>query len=139
MTKQSSFVVAIFSMLAAACGGGPTTVDAAGTDAASVDSGASTADAGSVGSCDLRSGAGYCQEYFFSPASLDVYHTNCDTSGGTWADAACPREMAIGGCGRTEAGFGDAANWFYAGGPYADATAVMMVCAGDPAAHFIAP
>jgi hypothetical protein len=135
MTNHRLLLISFFSVLASACGGGGAAVDAATThDAAS-----STSDAGSVGSCDLRSSAGYCQEYYFEAAALDAYHSTCDMNGGTWADAACSRAMAVGGCGHTEAGFGESANWFYSDGPYPDAATVMTACAGDPAAHFIAP
>ena len=133
MLKPALLVSVGLASLTLGCGGGGAST---GVDASQgSDSGSSS----SVGSCDLRSSAGYCQEYAFAATALAAYHTSCTTNGGTWADAACPRASALGGCGRTEAGFGETANWFYAGGPYADANAVMTVCAGDPAAHFIAP
>ena len=130
-------MLCLSAVLSMSCGGGPS----GGTDAGGggTDSGGAATDAGTAGSCDLRASAGYCQEYFFAADALAVYHTSCDTNGGTWADAACPRAMALGGCGRTEMSFGETANWFYVGGPYTTADQVRMVCDADPAAHFIAP
>lgn len=132
MRIRSLLTAGLVSMTLGCGGGGSTGVDAAS-------GGGDTGSSGSVGSCDLRSSAGYCQEYAFDATALAAYQSSCTTGGGTWAATACPRAGAIGACGRTQDGFGEMANWFYTGGPYTDAAAVMTVCAADPAAHFIAP
>lgn len=93
------------------------------------------------GSCDLRglAAAGYCQEYAFDPAALSAYETNCTSSGGTWIAGPCPHAMSLGGCRRTEVGFGDITNWFYEGGPYTTADEIMTLCVADGVSTYVAP
>lgn len=126
------------SFMCVACGGPSGGVDAGGDerDAGGRDAGVETA----IASCDLRTVAMYCQEYDFRADSLAAYETACTDNGGTWADAPCPRASSLGGCRASQAGFGELTNFFYEGGPYADATQVMQLCeGGDPPSTYVAP
>lgn len=89
----------------------------------------------SASSCDLRTSAMYCQEYVsFAASTLAPYKSACT---GTWSDSGCTRAGAVGGC-KTTSSIGDVVNWFYAGGPYADAAAVMAACS-QSSSTFVAP
>jgi hypothetical protein len=94
-------------------------------------------------SCDYRSagvsGALYCQEYVGDATVLAAYKSACgQTSGTVWASVGCPRTGSVGGCTNTTSGI-TITNWFYAGGAYANAAAVMASCSQDGKSTYVAP
>ncbi len=80
----------------------------------------------SKGGCDLRTATpgGYCQDYDKVPA-IDPYKTTCTQGNGTWLDAGCPHDNAIGACTDPQ---GATINWFYVGGVYPDRATYKQAC-----------
>lgn len=91
---------------------------------------------GVQGSCDQRASSGYCQDYVMVPAT-DPYKSICTGSGSrdVWSDGACPRTDSVGGCRDIS---GAVIKWFYRGGSYPDAAAVMAFCKGSNGSY-VAP
>lgn len=108
------------------------------------DSGGGGSTTPNAASCDYRPAAGirptlYCQEYIGDATVQAAYKDSCTSvPGAVWASAGCPRASAVGGCSTTSPGI-TVTTWFYSGGPYADAAAVMSSCKQDPKATYVAP
>jgi hypothetical protein len=94
-------------------------------------------------SCDLRASSYYCSDYVFtSQAAADAakpaFKSGC-TSPGVYADAPCSHTGSLGGCGTKTNDF-TSVNWFYTGGLYANAAAVMAACTSSTSGNtYFAP
>ena len=109
-------------------------------------SGSGTADervTPNASSCDYRpiapKGPNSCEEYVGDATATQNYKNSCALNpGAVWATVGCPRVNAIGGCTSVSATF-TLTNWWYQGGPYADAAGVKANCLKYPNNMYVDP
>lgn len=89
--------------------------------------------------CDRREMWKDCAEYLSLPShTLADYERVCyHAPGGTWGSGGCSHAGALGGC-KLPIEPGEIVTWYYVGGPYSDAAALMASCSRQ-SGTFLAP